>query len=61
MIPLLSLVQIILRPSGDDLFLMPDVVYQDIFEVHHLWLVIYQCQHNYAKAILQLCMFVELI
>ena len=61
MISLFRLVQIILGPPGDYFFLMGQIISQHIQKVHHLWLVIYQSQHDHSEGILQLGMFVQLV
>ena len=61
MCPLLGLVQFVFGSSCDDIFLMADVVRQHFFEVQRLRLVVDECQHDHAKRILQLCMFIQLV
>ena len=61
MSPCLCLGQLIAGPAGNDVFLMLDVVVQDLLEVQHLRLAINQCQHDDAEAFLQLRMLIQLI
>ena len=55
MSPLLSLIQIISGPAGDNILLLPQIMLQNFLDIHDLRLVIYQSQHIDAKGILQLC------
>ena len=59
MSPLLCLVQIILRPSGDDILLVFQIILKDLDKVQHLWLAVHQCQHDDAERILQLRMHIQ--
>ena len=61
MVSLFGLVQVILSPSGHDIFLMTQIVHQHIFDVHDFGLVIHQGKHCDAEGILELCMFEELV
>ena len=61
MISLFGFVQVILSPSGHDIFLMTQIVHQHVFDVHDLGLVIHQCKHCDAKGILKLRVFEELV
>ena len=61
MSPLLSLVQIIFCPSGNNILLMKEVIPQHILQIQHPRLIIDQCQHNNTKGILQLRVLVQLI
>ena len=53
---LLSLVQIKLSPSCDNIFLMIKIMIQDLKYAHDLGLVIDKGQHDNTKGILHLCM-----
>ena len=51
---LLSLVQIVFCPSGDDVLLVIQIVGEHLMKIQHLRLVVYQSQHVDAEGILQL-------
>ena len=40
---------------------MIQIIVQQFVEIQYFWLIIHQCQHNYAEGVLQLGMFVKLI
>ena len=61
MISFLCFVQIIFGSSGNDIFLMLQVISQHIQQIHDLRLIVDQRQHDHTKSILQLCMLVQLI
>ena len=54
-------IQFILSTARDDFFLMLQIIIEHLQNIHYLWLVIDQSQHDHAKCILKLCMFVQLI
>ena len=45
-------VQIVLGSSGHNIFLMCQVMFQDLHQVHDFRLVVDQCQHDHAEGIL---------
>ena len=51
----------ILRPARDDIFLMGDIVMENLLEVQDFRLAVDQRKHDDAEAVLQLRMLVELI
>ena len=61
MISFLCFVQIIFGSSGNDIFLMLQVISQHIQQIHNFRLIVDQRQHYHTKSILQLCMLVQLI
>ena len=59
MSPLLCLVQIIPRPSGDDILLVFQIILKDLDKVQHLRLAVHKRQHDDAECILQLRMHIQ--
>ena len=59
MSPLLCLVQIILRPSGDDILLVFQIVLKDLDKIQHLRLAVHKRQHDDTECILQLRMHIQ--
>ena len=57
----LCLCQFIAGAPRDDHFLMVDVVLKDMLEVHDDRLAVDEGEHDDAEAVLQLCVFVELV
>ena len=45
-------VQIVLGSSGHNIFLMSQIIFQYLHQIHDLRLVIDQCQHDHTKSIL---------
>ena len=61
MISFLGFTQVVFGSSGNDIFLMLQIISQHIQQIHDLRLIVDQCQHDHTKSILQLCMLVQLI
>ena len=57
----LCLVQIILCPSGNHIFLMIQIMLQHFQKTHNLRSIAYQSQHDHTKGILKLSMFIKLV
>ena len=58
---LFRLVQVILCPSCDYLFLVLQIIFQHIQDIHDLWLIIHKRQHDHSECILELGMLIELV
>ena len=61
MIPFFRLIQIIFRPSGDNILLMLQIKLQHFQKVKHLRLIIHQGQHDNTEGILHLGVLVQQI
>ena len=61
MCSLLRLIQFILRPARNYLFLMLQIMVQHLQQIHDLRLVIDKSEHDHAEGILELCMFIQLV
>ena len=59
--PLFCPVQIKLGAALDYLFLMLQVISQDLLQIQDPWLTIHQSQHDNAISLLERCKFIELI
>ena len=57
----LRFIQVILCPSGHNLFLMTQIVPEHFQEIHNLRLIIHQGQHDDTECVLKLCMLVKLV
>ena len=61
MFPCLGLLQVILCPPPNDIFLMIQIILQDLFQAQYLWRTIDNRHHVEGKTGLQRCQFVEII
>ena len=61
MCPLFCLIQFVLCPACYNILLMIQIMCQKLVQVQDLRLVVHKRQHDHAKRILQLCMFVQLV
>ena len=61
MISFFCFAQVVFGSSGNDIFLVLQIISQHIQQIHDFRLIVDQRQHDHTESILQLCMLVQLI
>ena len=58
---LLRFVEVVFRPSCDNILLMLQVILEHIKNVHDLRLIVHEGEHDHTERILKLCMLIQLV